>query len=543
MFRVSIPQPNAGPEALRRRVEAALLPNNLFELLETCASDSADRIAMDFFEDGRQITYGDFAADASKAAQGLKGLGVRKASRVALMTPNILENLVAWFALLKLGAVTVPINPNSTTREIDFMLGDSGADILITVEDLHEKLLACESMPKLRATVTIGAGALPGGVSWSELLVSDTATGIADEPVQTGDLANIQYTSGTTGFPKGCLLTHEYWLKLGWVVAEEIETSLDKLLVPQPLFYMEPLYVLIMSMFNRATFCCARRISSTRLLDWIKTLGINYCNFPELVLRQPQKADDRENELRLVHGFGINPARRQEIEDRFGTIAREAYGTTELGAVLYVPRAATEKAKSATCGIPAPFREVKILRPDNQPAAAGELGELWVRGPGISLGYNNRPDATKRAHVDGWFRTGDLFTMDQEGWYRFEGRLNDVIRRSSEFISAYEVEHVISKLEAVRQVAVVSVADDRRGEEVRACIVLGDEAAPDALPPATIAAHCVTALAPFKVPRFITYLPTLPMTANGDKVDKPRLQQVILSTNPATFDRETSQWS
>jgi crotonobetaine/carnitine-CoA ligase len=543
LFRATTPQPNPGPDALRQRVEAAALPKNLSELLDVCAADSASKVALDFFEDGKQITYAAFASDVRKIAAGLRALGVDKGTKVALMTPNIIENPIAWFALLRIGAVTVPVNPNSTSREIDFVLKDAGSEFLITVAELHDKLADCQSRSQLRSTITIGSEAGDAGVAWSELLSAAPEDDDTHHDVGLDNLANIQYTSGTTGFPKGCLLTHRYWLQLGWVVAEEIETPLERLLVPQPLFYMEPLYVLVMSMFNRATFCCARRISSTRLLDWVKTLRINYCNFPELVLRQEPRADDRENELRFVHAFGVNPVRRQVIEARFGTTAREAYGTTELGAVLYVPRSAVERAKTPTCGIPAPYRKVKILNAGGESAAIGEIGELWVAGPGMSLGYHNRPDATLRAHVGEWFRTGDLFTQDEDGWFKFEGRLNDVIRRSSEFISAYEVEHVISTLTGVRQVAVLRVTDDRRGEEVRACVVLNDSLTRDGLLPDTIAAHCASLLAPFKVPRFITYMASLPMTANGDKVDKPRLQDLITSTEPPTFDRERSVWS
>lgn len=525
---------------MRARIEAAPLPASLWQLLETCAEDSGPATVLDFFEDQHRMTYADLETAATRMAAGLHGMGVRKGTPVGLMTSNVIENPVAWFALLRLGAVTVPINPRFTARELGFVVSDAGIRVLIAGAETRDVVDACPEASDV-TVVSIGAEPSASGRTWADLLA--TASTPPPETVGPDDLANIQYTSGTTGFPKGCLLTHRYWLQLGWTVAEDINTPLERLLVPQPLFYMEPLYVLVMTMFHRATFYCARRMSATRFIGWVKALRIDYCNFPEAVLRQPARPDDAENELRFVHTFGVRPDAHHAIEDRFRTVAREAYGTTEHGAVLYVPDDAVDQTGRGTCGVASPFREVMVADHEGRAVPPGEIGELLVRGPGQFLGYHGRPEATAGSRRDGWSRTGDMFRTDEQGWHFIVGRLADVIRRSSEFISAREVEHIIEGLSGIAQAAVIRVSDPLRGEEARACIVLAEPETPDTLQPETIALHCGRLLAPFKVPRFFTYLDDLPMTANGDKVDKASLQEIVKTADVRTFDRERACWA
>ena len=195
---------------------------------------------------------------------------------------------------------------------------------------------------------------------------------------------------------------------------------------------------------------------------------------------------------------------------------------TEIGTALILPDDPGDPDADGTVGVPAPFRECRIVRPDGARCNPGEAGELWVRGDGILSGYYNNPAATSEAFEGDWFRTGDLFVQTEKGYYRIVGRLKDMIRRSSENISALEVEQALTMVDGVRQVAVVAVPDDYRGEEVKAYLLLEPGESPASVPPHRVLEQARARLAEYKLPRFIEYVTDFPYTPS-QKVAKATL--------------------
>jgi acyl-coenzyme A synthetase/AMP-(fatty) acid ligase len=267
---------------------------------------------------------------------------------------------------------------------------------------------------------------------------------------------------------------------------------------------------------------------------------INFCLFPEVVLKQPPTPHDRDNEIVRVNVYGLHKENHAALEERFDLIAREAFGMTEIGSGLFMPIEATDMVGSGSCGLPSAFREARVADPDGKTVPVGEMGELVVRGPGILQGYYNKPEATKAAFHGDWFRTGDLFRQDERGYFYFVGRVKEMIRRAGENISAREVEAMLCSLPDIVEAAAVPVPDETRGEEVKACVVLQPGVTREMVSPERIIAHCETGLARFKVPRYVEYRAELPKTASG-KIAKHLLRD-IADPRAGCFDRVEGRW-
>ncbi len=213
---------------------------------------------------------------------------------------------------------------------------------------------------------------------------------------------------------------------------------------------------------------------------------------------------------------------------------------TELGTATITPTDAGEKNFQRTCGTPAPQRWLKIVREDGHEVERGEIGELWVSGPGIMWGYYKRPAANAEMFRDEWFRTGDYFRQDQDGYFYIVGRMKDMVRRAGENIAAREVEAVLNEMEPILESAIVPVPDEKRGEEVKAYIRLREGSTQKTCDPEMIAAHCKQHLAPFKVPRYYAYVEDFPRTATG-KISKPKLVEKA-DLRVGAYDRVDRTW-
>jgi crotonobetaine/carnitine-CoA ligase len=214
---------------------------------------------------------------------------------------------------------------------------------------------------------------------------------------------------------------------------------------------------------------------------------------------------------------------------------------TEIGSGLFMPIEATDMVGSGSCGKPSPFREARIVGDDGKPVRPGEIGELQLEGPGMLQGYYKNREATRAAFQDGWFRTGDLFRQDEQGYFYIVGRTKDMIRRAGENIAAREVEAVLRGIPEIIEAAAVPVPDPTRGEEVKAYIVLDPSLAQKDLPPERVIAHCEANLARFKVPRFIAYSASLPKTPSG-KIAKKMLLENAGDLRKGSFDRIEGKW-
>ncbi|GAU85550.1 AMP-binding protein [Bosea sp. BIWAKO-01] len=533
-------------ERMRANIEAAPLARNIGAFIDERALANGDKTLWTFFEEseGGVATYSEARSAIEQAAAGLYAAGVRKGSHVAVMLPNIPAFPVTWLALAKLGAVMVPVNIGYTGRELNYVLTDSQATHLVIHADCLPSYEALGAEAPLRSSAVFLIGNDRDTTDQYARIDRNPPALPADLPQPAlDDLVNIQYTSGTTGFPKGCMLTHRYWLTISLVAAMrggEAENATN-ILAAQPFFYMDPQWLTLMAMRVGGQVFVARRASATRFMDWVRTYKIHYCLFPEIVYQQAPKPSDADNELKRVSIFGFNKEKHADFERRYNTIARESFGMTEVGSALFLPREAYHMVGSGSCGMVAPFREAQITDPEGNVLPAGEIGELCVRGPGIMRGYYRKPEANEASFRGDWFRTGDLFWRDAEGFHYIVGRLKDMIRRSGENIAAREVEAALTEMPQVLEAAVVGVKDAARGEEVKAYIVLQPGVSEAEASPEMIFEHCKSRLAPFKTPRYVEYRDTLPKTPS-EKIAKQKLIAEKSDLRVGSFDRVTNQW-
>ncbi|MCK1615550.1 acyl--CoA ligase [Bradyrhizobium sp. 159] len=525
-------------------LEAAYKTITIDQLVSTRARTHGAATAINVFDRGEQASYSELDEISNKYAHALRIFGVRKGHRIGAMLSNRIEFPIIWFALAKLGAVIVPINMRYTPREIEYVLSDAEVEFALVDEVAWSVFSAMESWPERLASeraILVGQPFDGTTTTLSELLKGADERPV-DEDVRPDDLLNIQYTSGTTGFPKGCKLTHDYWSVFSYQAANWDEQPYQRCLSAQPFFYVDGPWHLLHSYRRGATHYLAPQLSSTRFMGWIKQHRIEWCQCPELVARQAEAVDeDGATSLKQILNWGWAPDTVRQFRKRFQVRTQEAYGMTEIGFGTRMPNEFDELADSGSVGIRAPFRALQLINEDGSPTPVGEVGELWVKGRGVFKGYWKRPDANATSFEGGWFRTGDLMRRDELGFHWLVGRTKDMIRRSSENIAAREVEAVIREIPEIADVAAVPVRDAKRGEEVKIYVELREGVAPDNLAVERILEHARAHLAAFKVPRYIGFTSVLPRTASSNKVLKRELMAV---SDPlaGAYDAEKKCW-
>jgi acyl-coenzyme A synthetase/AMP-(fatty) acid ligase len=526
------PVPSAAER--RRRIERETLPRNIAELVITASAEGGDRLVWNFFESQETLTYAQLAPRVFALAAGLMSVGVRKGTHVAVMLPNKAAFPLTWLALGTIGAVMVPVNNTYSEREIAFVTGNSQSSFVVADETCLEAVdrVVARGEGALAADRIIVSGEAPAGRLSLDALLAQDGSELQPPDVQHDDLLNIQYTSGTTGFPKGCMLTQRYWISAGKVNAFRDGRRYRHILASTPFYYMDPQWQLLMAMYQRATLHIAFRQSASRFMGWVREKEIEFCLLPAPILKQPSHSRERENKIIRGNIYGAAGPAHRAIEERFDLCAREAFGMTEIGPSMYMPIEAEDMVGSQSCGIPCPFRECRIANEEGDALPPDTVGELLVRGPGILKGYYNNPEATRKAFHGDWFRTGDLFRQDERGYFYIVGRIKDMIRRSGENVAAREVEAVLNAFDSVAESAVVPVKDEMRGEEIKAVIVWRDGVEGSDREIEALLEHCRLNLAPFKVPRYIQVQDALPKTPSG-KIAKHH----IAHADGPVFDR------
>lgn len=530
---------------LRNEIEAMRLPDSVPELLREAEARFGDSEAISFFEDGRQLTYRQLADEVRRLAHGLSQLGVQSGSHVAVMMSNRIEFPVTWLALAELGAVITPVITGYTSRELEFLIDDADISHIVIEARFLRILEALDENARPPTTRVVVVGDSPAEAPYPNLdllIRNGSPQFVSSYTAAPDDLMSIQYTSGTTGMPKGVMLTHRFWIQAGLApVLVWRSLHLRTVLSDHPFYYIDPQWMLVTCLYTggRADFC--RRMSVRKFVGWMRDRESDLAWLPDPLLKAPAEAADRQLPAKLFMAYGFSPAMLATAEARFNVPVREAYGMTEIGMGLFVPAEIDDESIIGSCGLPAPWREFRIVDDEWGDVPDGQPGELWVKGEGICQGYYKRPEANATTFVDGWFRTGDLFVRDARGFLRIVGRIKDMIKRSGENIAAAEVERVLLELPDVVAAAVVPVPDRERDEEVKAYLKLRDGIAAEQLPPQVVLAHCAERLAKFKRPRYLTYVEQLPYTAS-EKVAKHQLVAGQADLRIGAYDAVDQVW-
>ncbi|MEV8632081.1 AMP-binding protein [Streptosporangium sp. NPDC051023] len=475
---------------------------SLGHLLRERATTAGERPLFRF--GGVTTTVAEMEERTNRLANVLRAHGVGRGDRVAVMLPNGVGFPVAWLAVGKLGAVTVPVNIGYRSDDLAHVIGNSGAVLALAGTAEAAQALLGTGVGQVGLLDPADAGparqTVPGAFDAG---AESAAARCSFELPEIGqdDLVNLQYTSGTTGFPKGCMLTHGYWLRLAEVAAGLVgvrETDVD--LTAQPFSYMDPQWNTVLCLMAGIPLVILPRFSASTFWGSAREEGVTFFyllgTMPVYLFRQPEDPRDRAHRVRLVLCSGIVPDLHAAFERRWGAPWREAYGMTETGVDLAVPADDDACVGSGAAGVPVPGKRVEIVD-----------GEIVVEGSPMMLGYWNDPEATAERIRDGRLYTGDLGHRDERGYFHLVGRRKDMIRRGGENVAAAEVEAVLARHPAVRAAAVVAVPDELRGEEVKAFVQVAV-----AVPPQELVAFVRQRLAGFKVPRFVEYVEEFPMT-------------------------------
>ena len=483
------------------------------------------------------LSYAEVDSRTDALAGGIAALGVAKGDRVAVVLPNRLEYLLTFFALAKLGAIQVPINPYLKGEFLRHQLADSAAVTLIGDAPALAQLARLSSvLPALRTAVAVGEvdEAPAATVPFDELATSGRpAPAVTIEP---SDLLAVMYTSGTTGLPKGCMLSHGYYLAMPWPWFQNgwLQPG-DRTLTAMPLFHIGGQGIALMPVLlagNSIAFL--EQFSASGFLEQARqteaTVGFGVGPMGMAMLASPPSASDRDHPLRLGVWVPMPIPSQDAYAERFGVqVISETYGQTECNPITGSP-IDRHPSKRASLGRPNPSLEVRLLDDDGAEVPTGQVGEIAIRArePEVMFaGYWNRPPAGDRA----WHHTGDLARGDEDGYLYFADRKSDSMRRRGENISSLEVEAAVLAHPKIAAVAVHAVPSPLGEDDVKACVVLVDGEAFEAEELHTFLRET---LPYFAVPRYVEFLEVLPLTPTG------RVQKHVLRTrdNAGAWDFE-----
>ncbi len=538
--------------------DTPLLGLTIGDLFDQTVARFSDQPALISRQQGLRYTYRELHAQVNQCARGLLQMGLQKGERIGIWSPNRTEWTITQFATSKLGVILVNINPSYRLHELEYVLAQSGCRGLVMapafkssnytemIQTLIPEIahatpgqLKIERLPDLRAVIRLSSEKVPGMFTWDELLAAGDAIG-EEQLVQHqreqefDDPINIQYTSGTTGFPKGATLSHHNILNNGYFVARlQHFTERDKLCIPVPLYHC---FGMVMGNLGCVTHGAAMLYPSEGFdpLAVLETVQEEKCTalygvptmfIAELAHPDFQKFDLTSLRTGLMAGSPCPVEVMRQVIDKMHMREVEiAYGMTETSPVSTQTRidAPLEK-RVGTVGQVHPHLEVKIVDPaTGQVLPIGETGELCTRGYSVMKGYWNNLEATDGAiDASSWMHTGDLSTMDTQGYVNIVGRIKDMVIRGGENIYPREIEEFLYSHPAISDVQVVGVPDPKYGEELVAWVKLkpGAQTTEE-----EIKEFCRGQIAHYKVPRYIRFVEEFPMTITG-KIQKFKMRE------------------
>lgn len=509
-------------------------------------------------EHGIRKTYKQFDEETDELAKAFMGMGIAKGEHVAIWSDNKRQWLLSQYATGKMGATLVTVNTNYQAAELTYLLQQSESTTLILDEDykgtsyveivkaicpeakLSEKgTIESTTFPHLKRIILMTERTEQGMYTWSELLhyakdVSDEALEERFQSLDPDDVINIQYTSGTTGFPKGVMLTHHNIVNNGKIIGDRMKlTEKDRVCIPVPFFHCfgcvlgtlaavtHASTMVVIEQFEAEKVLQAVQDERCTALHGVPTMFIAELNHPKFAT-----FDTSSLRTGIMAGSTCPIEVMRKVIDVMGadeiTIC---YGQTESSPVI--TQTTTDdpiEKRTSTVGKPHPHVEVRVVEPaTEEDAAVGTPGELWTRGYHVMKGYYNNEEATREAiTADGWLRTGDIAIMDEDGYLDITGRIRDMVIRGGENIYPREIEEFLYTHPDVEDVQVVGVPDPKYGEELMAWIIpkQGKEVTEQ-----TIRDFCQGNISHFKIPRYIQFTDAYPMTASG-KIMKFKLQEM-----------------
>ena len=538
------------------------------DVLDRQAERFAERDALVNVETGERYTYAEFRDEVERVARGLMALGIQRGHHVGIWATNYSEWVLTQFATAKVGAVMVNVNPAYRTHELAYVLEQSEANAMILIgrfrnsdyaamlnevvpelKDSNPGELRSSQFPYLRNLICIpphgdsSDAVTPAGMwAWDEMVAKHSE--VSPEQLATrqseclpDDPINIQYTSGTTGNPKGAMLTHHNLVSNGLYVGDAIElTENDRLCVPVPFYHC---FGCVMGNLGCVTHGSAIIIASEHFdpLKTLQALEQERCTalygVPTMFIAQLGHADFDSfdvSSLRtgIMAGSPCPIEVMRQVIDRMGAHQMTiAYGQTEHSPVITQTLVSDSiERRVSTVGAVLPGVEARIVDPENgEILGPGIQGELQARSSMVMQGYYNMPEATAAAIDDeGWLHTGDLAEVDEDGYYKITGRLKDMIIRGGENVYPREIEEFLYTHPKISDVQVIGVPDERFGEEVMAWVMLRPGESADA---EEIREFCRGKIAHFKVPRYVRVTEEFPMTVTG-KIQKFRMREMAV---------------
>ena len=527
-------------------------------LIDRASSRYPDHTALIYY--GTKLTYAQFSHYANCFAFALQRLGVQKGDRVAIALPNIPQYPIAFYGALKAGAIVVPTNPLYTEREMQYQLADAGARVIVMLDSLYPIVRAVRQQTALKhIIVTSPADFLPPVLralyplsqrrasnpephltskelhhdrtlhsmhalldSWSK---DDGAAFYSPTPVSTEDLAVLQYTGGTTGVSKGVMLTHRNLLantmQTGYWVPKACEGE-EVMLCVAPFFHAYGLTVCMnFSILIAATMVLLPRFKAKDVVKAIRQYHATFFpGIPTMYLAIMREAAGHPTYLTsikyCISGAAPLPAK---VQSDFEAITHgklvEGYGLSEAGPVTHC-NPLTDECRNGSIGLPVPDVDAIIMNQETgEPAPIGALGEIVVKGPNIMQGYWKHDEETKAIFRDGWMRTGDLGTMDADGYFYMVERAKDVIIASGFKVYPREVEELLFQHPAVAEAAVTAAPDAYRGETVAAFVVLKSEIEASEQTKQELIEYCKQELTAYKVPKILEFRKSLPKSLIG----------------------------
>lgn len=536
---------------------ADLMNISVGELLEKIAKENAHHEAMVYADRNLRYTYKEFNQICRDAARGFMSLSIKKGDHVAIWATNTPEWLITQFATGKMGAVLVTVNTSYRSAELEYLLKQSDSGTLILMESLKDHSyiktlyelipelknskpgeLQSEKFPHLKNIIVLGKERYPGTYAWEDVIYLKENTTEEElqsrmESLDAHDVINMQYTSGTTGFPKGVMLTHSNIVNNAINIAEGMKlTNADRMCIPVPFFHCFGCVLGTLTAVSvGATMVPLQEFNPQAVLQTVQDEKCTALHgVPTMFIAEMSFPNFKEYDLSTLR-TGIMAGSTCPIEIMNGVVERMGaeeitivFGQTESSPGITQTRTDDPlELRVTSIGKPMPHTEVKIVEPGTEKEVPrGTQGELITRGYHVMKGYYNNPEATRMAiSSDGWLHTGDIAVMDENGYCAITGRLKDMIIRGGENIYPREIEEFLYQHPEVLDVQVVGVPDEKYGEEVMAWIIPKEGAK---LTSEDIRSYCNGKISRHKIPRYIQFIDQYPMTASG-KIQKFKLRE------------------